>query len=66
MSQPTCPACASPMIQILFGMPTPEAFEAAERGEIILGGCCVTGSDPEWQCPKCGATRPEAAADRLL
>lgn len=58
---PLCQKCRAPMLPILFGMPTHEAFEASERGEVILGGCCVTGNDPDWQCPTCGATLPENA-----
>jgi len=25
-------------------------FEAYERGELELGGCCVTGNDPQLRC----------------
>ena len=25
-----------------------------EEGRVVLGGCCVTGSDPEWHCNECG------------
>jgi hypothetical protein len=45
----------------MFGFPGPEMAEDAQKGRIILGGCCVTGNDPEWQCPACGATLPEGA-----
>ncbi len=41
------PACRSTKI---YGYPAYEAFEAAERGEIVLGGCCITGNDPERAC----------------
>jgi hypothetical protein len=36
----------------VYGLPSPELFEAAERGEIILGGCCpplVDGLDPHFE-----------------
>lgn len=50
-----CPACGSTeTVKILYGMPTYEAFQAAERGEIALGGCCVTEWDPSRHCKKCG------------
>lgn len=55
---PECQRCQSLLVPIVFGMPTYETFEASQRGEIILGGCCVTGNDPEWQCPRCDATLP--------
>jgi len=54
---PKCPACGSTeVVPILFGYPTREAELAAERGEIVLGGCMVRGdgSDPEWACRGCG------------
>ena len=37
----------------MFGYPDPEMSEASERGEIVLGGCCVTEDDPKWQCKDC-------------
>ena len=49
-----CPFCGygHPM-EIVYGMPAHEAEQEAERGEIMLGGCCVTDSDPKWYCPSC-------------
>jgi DNA-directed RNA polymerase subunit RPC12/RpoP len=50
-----CPRCGSrDVIPILYGYPLPETMEAAERGEIELGGCCVTGNDPTLKCRACG------------
>ena len=43
------------MLPIVFGFPMPEMLEAAERGEIALGGCVVTGEDPTHQCSACGS-----------
>ena len=34
-------------------MPSSELFEAEERGEIILGGCCVSDNDPKYHCENC-------------
>jgi len=31
-----------------------EVEESIEKGEITLGGCCITGSDPNLQCNDCG------------
>ncbi|MDP3209689.1 MAG: hypothetical protein Q8M65_11110 [Rhodoglobus sp.] len=50
-----CPRCASPSIPIVFGLPSFELFEAAERGEVALGGCVVSDVESEWQCSACGA-----------
>jgi hypothetical protein len=30
-----------------------EAFEEAQAGKIVLGGCEVTDDDPSWQCLDC-------------
>ena len=53
---PKCPACgACNSIPIEYGEPAPETWDAAERGEIELGGCCVVfGLDPAWRCRQCG------------
>jgi len=32
-------------------MPGFELFEAAERGEVALGGCCISDDDPTHECP---------------
>lgn len=49
-----CPKCGSSnVLDIMYGMPTMEVFEMYERGEIKLGGCCVTGEDPQYYCRDC-------------
>ncbi|MPM32883.1 hypothetical protein SDC9_79449 [bioreactor metagenome] len=49
-----CPRCGSlNAIQILYGMPTRDAFLMAEEGKIKLGGCCITETDPEYYCKDC-------------
>jgi hypothetical protein len=35
-------------------MPTPSAFEAAERGEFIIGGCCIFPGQADKRCTACG------------
>ena len=54
-----CPLCRTPMVPIAYGYPTGETFEAAERGEVVLGGCMVWDGRPTRQCPRC-----RYAADR--
>ncbi len=34
-----CPHCGGQALPILYGLPSPEAIEAQERGELSLGGC---------------------------
>ena len=52
---PACPRCESDhVVPIAYGFPGREMFEEAERGDIELGGCCVTGDDPNWICRECG------------
>ena len=48
-----CPKCNGDLIEIVYGMPGPELFEAEERGEVILGGCCVFEDGPEYHCKNC-------------
>lgn len=52
--KPDCPACDSKeVVAIMFGYPSPEMLEAADSGEIALGGCCVDVDDPDWHCNDC-------------
>ena len=36
-----CPKCGGKVVEIVHGFAIDEHLEASERGEIILGGCCV-------------------------
>jgi hypothetical protein len=36
--------------QILYGLPGHEPMAAAGRGEVVLGGCCVSPQDPTHVC----------------
>ena len=51
---PAC--CGRPMRPIVYGYPSGEMFEAAERDEITLGGCVIDEGIPRWSCPRCGRT----------
>ena len=50
-----CPKCGGKLIPILYGEPTFDAYEVSQRGEIILGGCCIQTDKqgnilmPDWQ-----------------
>lgn len=51
-----CPACGSSrMAEILYGLPalSVKLEKDLNAGRIVLGGCCVTDDDPEWQCADC-------------
>jgi hypothetical protein len=50
----TCTICGEPGVPIVYGMPPAELGEAEERGEFVLGGCVVTGEDPDHRCSYCG------------
>jgi hypothetical protein len=55
---PRCPHCAGTPtgVPVLFGLPDPSAVEAAERGEVVLGGCLMPETaPPRWACPQCGS-----------
>jgi hypothetical protein len=55
----SCPSCGSPRIaRILYGLPAfdKELENALSQGTVTLGGCVVTGDDPEWECLQCGQT----------
>lgn len=49
-----CPYCGGKLLPIVYGEPGPELFEKADRGEVILGGCIVSGFDPQKECSECG------------
>ncbi len=49
-----CPKCGSTdYTPIVYGLPSSEGFEKSQRGEIILGGCCVWPDSKERYCKKC-------------
>ena len=56
MTEPhrTCPACGGKLLPIAYGYPGPDLMEAAEKGEVIIGGCEVEEDNPNWQCADCG------------
>ncbi len=51
---PSCPYCGSVrVIPIAYGLPSAEGMARARRGEIVLGGCCLSRESPRWACRKC-------------
>ncbi|MDP9442279.1 MAG: uracil-DNA glycosylase [Actinomycetota bacterium] len=62
---PTCPTCRSAGVPIVYGVPGPELTSAAERGEVLIGGCVITGDDPTHGCAQgheWSASRPKVSA----
>jgi hypothetical protein len=50
----TCPACTkAKLVPIVYGLPGMELQRDSENGLVSLGGCVVTGNDPELECLGC-------------
>lgn len=50
----TCPACGSEaVVPLVYGLPGRNAAEAAQRGEIELGGCVIGPQAPTLACRSC-------------
>jgi hypothetical protein len=59
---PPCPACGSlELLEIVYGYPGHELFEADARGEVVLGGCVVGPESPDYECRDCHAPLPWVA-----
>ncbi len=51
-----CPECGSERVaRILYGLPdlSEELERQLDGGEVVLGGCMVSGDDPSWRCVEC-------------
>jgi len=50
-----CPRCGEmSVVPIVYGMPGPGMFQQYERGEVLLGGCCISpDGDPIRGCTEC-------------
>ena len=52
----TCPTCKrAKLVPIVYGLPGIELRQDSENGRVALGGCVVTGNDPELECLGCEA-----------
>ena len=51
--RPNCPRCGGVSVPIQYGLGDQRMYQAAERGEIALGGCCLSDDDPAWSCTQC-------------
>lgn len=50
---PNCPNCGSNMIEIIYGMPDPEAVKMVKKGKLFLGGCYIDEKNPVFHCNVC-------------
>jgi hypothetical protein len=53
-----CPQCGSQQIAtFLYGIQSysEELMTEIKAGRVILGGCTITGYDPDWRCNDCKA-----------
>lgn len=50
-ARPACPVCGLAGTAIVYGYPMPETFAAADRGEVVLGGCVIEPAMPTHECP---------------
>jgi hypothetical protein len=55
MRKPKCPSCGKQRgIPFVHGeVSDPAVIAQAERGEIALCGCALSGTDPDWHCTAC-------------
>ena len=65
-----CPSCGgTEFASILYGYPNfAVVSDRLRSGELVLGGCLVTGNDPLWRCRTCKKSFPKDARgleDRL-
>ena len=49
-----CSYCGGEMRPVVYGLPSPELFEEADKGDVILGGCCIPSSPAQTRCIDCG------------
>lgn len=53
-----CSYCGGEMRPVVYGLPSPELFEEADKGDVILGGCCIPSSPAQTRCIDCGHEAP--------
>ena len=66
MDEKSCPRCREWVkpVPIVYGYPSAELFEQAERGELRLGGCMIGDESPDYACSACDALLPYVNEDR--
>jgi hypothetical protein len=62
MTPARCPRCGKPGgLPIVYGMP---GADTMEREDVVLGGCVVSGEDPDTACKYCGHRWRRITIDR--
>jgi hypothetical protein len=51
-TNPRCPTCGARGIPLVYGYPDDGLMEAAERGQVDLGGCVLSDDDPTRTCSR--------------
>lgn len=62
-SKPACPVCGAPGIRIVFGLPDDELRAAADRGQVLMGGCVIAEDDYTHGCAAGHAWRRDDPTD---
>ncbi|HOC77508.1 MAG TPA: hypothetical protein PKO31_02315 [Methanofastidiosum sp.] len=51
---PKCPKCGGEnTVPICYGLPLYETYQKEQKGELVLGGCCVSDDSPSWYYKEC-------------
>ena len=55
MKEKICPLCKNKLVDIVYGMPGPDLFEAYEKKQVALGGCVIYEDEeqPVYHCYHC-------------
>lgn len=53
-----CTICSHKMVDIVYGYPTPDLIEKAQKDKIALGGLRKSLEDPTHYCYSCHETYP--------
>ncbi len=53
-----CARCGGLMRQVVYGFPSSELFQDADKGEVVLGGCCIPSTPAQSRCTSCGHEVP--------
>lgn len=49
-----CPRCGQRgLVPIAYGFPSPEMWDQERLGQVVLGGCVISGHDPTHTCVEC-------------
>ena len=66
MNGEKCPQCSKKdsIVPIVYGYPSPELLNEADKGKVSLGGCVIRSENPNYNCNDCGNQWSSAYYDR--